>query len=445
MTSTARRHVDDHTHRPGRRMVGRRARARTAGVLAAALCALIAAAPAGALGEDDGLWYVEAAGLDEVHERATGEGITVAVIDNRINPDLPEFQGVDLRVPEDSFCEEPGSSTAIEPSVDTSTGADHGTSVAAMVIGNGQGLDGGPGIRGTAPGVTLYFYAATVTSSGQAWPCSVDGVDGMLLAIEQAVADGVDIISISRATNLPRDLGQALALAQRSGAIIVVASPGPSAMHTFDTGLAGGNGVVVVEAAGPDGLPVPGVSISHPLVTVAAPGAQMRIHNGRDNWDNYRLQDGTSLAAPWVAGALALVWSEHPEATGNQIIQTLVRHTFQNNGDLSRHNDAIGYGTVSILNMLNADPTTYPDTNPLLRDEPLVNPPIADITGTPPPENQGTEPTPGAGEGDPPPTENRALPRGLVLGAVVAGGALVLTLAAVIVIVVVRGNRKGRS
>ncbi|KGM08431.1 hypothetical protein N869_11740, partial [Cellulomonas bogoriensis 69B4 = DSM 16987] len=315
------------------------------------------------------------------------------------------------------------------------------------VIGNGQGLDGGPGIQGTAPGATLYFYAASRTSSDQAWPCSVDGVDGMLLAIEQAVRDGAHIISISLSKNLPHDLADALAVAQRSGAIVVVTSPGKRAIGTFDTGIAGANGMVIVEAAGPDGLPVEGLSVSHPLVTVAAPGAQMRIYNGYENWEEYRLQDGTSLATPWVAGALALVWSEYPQATGNQIIQTLVRHTFQNSGEMDRHGDTIGYGTVSILNMLNADPTAYPDANPLLRDDPLVSPSIADITGTPTPDDQADDPAPGSGDGTEkaPPDGDGAFSNLLVLTSTIVGAAILLALVSLVVIVVARRNRRGRS
>ncbi|WP_232229811.1 S8/S53 family peptidase, partial [Cellulomonas bogoriensis] len=254
-----------------------------------------------------------------------------------------------------------------------------------------------------------------------------------------------DIISISRGTNLVQGLPEALALAQRSGAIVVVASPGSVGIETFNLDLAGANGMVVVEAAGPDGLPVPGLSISHPLVTVAAPGAQMRIHNGYDNWDTYRLQNGTSLAAPWVAGALALVWSEHPEATGNQIIQTLLRHTFQNNGDMDRHGDSLGYGTVSILNMLSADPTTYPDTNPLLRDGPRVYPSIAEITGEAPPEDGPTTPAPDAGAGEVPSGEGGGLPGVVVLGAVAAGGVVLLAVVVVVVVVVARRHREGQS
>ncbi|KGM08334.1 hypothetical protein N869_12340, partial [Cellulomonas bogoriensis 69B4 = DSM 16987] len=238
----------------------------------------------------------------------TGEGITVAVIDGRINPDIPEFEGADLRVREDSFCTDVFDSSIVEPAVSKGSFADHGTNVTAMVVGGGRGINGEKGIRGVAPGATVLFYGASAEGDGTGLACvDVDGVDSVGSAISNAVDDGADIISLSLSTAYRPDIADAMLRAHRSGVIVLVASPqgndlqsgfGPSMMVNT-------NGVVVVESGGPDGGLVEGLSLSDPLVTVVAPGAHMRTVNGHAGWGGYRLQHGSSFATPWVAGALA--------------------------------------------------------------------------------------------------------------------------------------------
>ncbi|WP_232229685.1 S8 family peptidase [Cellulomonas bogoriensis] len=304
---------------------------------------------------------------------------------------MPEFEGADLRVREESFCAASDDPSGHTSNIGDQFPANHGTNVVAVIIGTGRGAAGQPGMMGVAPGATVNFYGAGARIDGATQPCSdADGVDSRARAIDEAVVEGADIISVSLGGNLDSDTSDALARAYRSGAVVVLASP-QQASDGFALGsMAKANGVVVVESGGPDGGLIPGLSLADPRVAVVAPGGGIRTIDGNSGWTSYRLQDGSSLAAPWVAGALALVWSEYPDATGNQMIQTLLRHTFLNDGDLVRHDDHVGYGTVSISRMLQADPTSYPDENPLLRED--ARPTIEEITGG--------DPLPDAADGD---------------------------------------------
>jgi hypothetical protein len=69
-----------------------------------------------------------------------------------------------------------------------------------------------------------------------------------------------------------------------------------------------------------------------------------------------------------VAGALALVKSKYPEATGNQLIQHLIH--FDTDPESYAYSDDLGFGVISLRNMLANDPTGWPDVNPLMVGNP---------------------------------------------------------------------------
>ncbi|MDE5640851.1 MAG: S8 family peptidase, partial [Bifidobacterium castoris] len=77
---------------------------------------------------------------------------------------------------------------------------------------------------------------------------------------------------------------------------------------------------------------------------------------------------GNSLAAPMVAGYVALAMQRWPDATGNQVLQALVRSTKDNAwgaGKLDPEHK-YGYGQPDVAKLLATDPSQYPDINPLL-------------------------------------------------------------------------------
>ena len=70
---------------------------------------------------------------------------------------------------------------------------------------------------------------------------------------------------------------------------------------------------------------------------------------------------GTSISTPIVAGQIALARSRWPQATPNQILQS-VTHNGSNNGAWNQYT---GYGALSLDGLLGSDPSQYPDENPL--------------------------------------------------------------------------------
>jgi subtilisin family serine protease len=356
-----------------------RKRSRTGILTSAAALVLmtLVAAPASAA---EAPWYLSALKLDAgAAEGFTGKGVTVAVIDGQINPDVPTLADADVKVREPSFCfEEDGSpAPAATDELGDTKPTDHGTNVVSMIVGSGAGYDGQQGIVGVAPGATVRYYAI-YTSKGENESLSCldkrgQPEDGLPAAVNQAVEDGADIISVSLSFAGSAEFTDAIARALRQG-VIVLGSLNNSSVLEISGGMpAMANGVVSVQAAGRDGQiqSTDGKPNENGFTDLVAPGLGITVQGDESTgqWSDQFPADGTSLATPIAAGILSLVKEKYPKATGNQLIQSLIRNT---SGEPDREPALdparlIGYGLVSITNMMSVDPTTYEDSNPLIQ------------------------------------------------------------------------------
>ncbi|WP_149203955.1 S8 family peptidase [Actinotalea subterranea] len=388
----------------------------------------------------EGLWYYTAPGLEGIHRSVTGEGITVAVIDGPVNVQAPSLVGTDLVTQPRSGCDEEDGSKGAGGGVSTDVRAEHATGMISLIIGNGAGADGQPGVLGVAPGARVLHFSR-YDEDGCYGPN--DSFTGFADAVDDAIAAGADIISNSwsREYGVGTDIeNEALARAQREGVIVVAASP-----HDGSDALqwpASANGVIAVESADAS-LQRSDNAVASPQLGVVAPGEGIRSLRWSDGaWNTYDLTNGSSNATAWTAGALALAWSAHPDATANQIIQSLLRTTSGHNGELLR-DDTWGYGVVNVDAMVTTDPTTYPDTNPLLLQGEGLQPSYEDVLGggqtaTPAPDQTQTPtaaPKPERGD-------KRTDTDGLSPLLLVGGGALALALVAGVVVAVVRSRQR---
>ena len=414
-----------HPHQPDRRNTGRRvALIRGAGIAGAALVLGAVVTPStvhAAADGSDGRWYYDIPRLAEVHQRTTGTGITIGLIDGRINTAVPDLVGADITVHEPSYCAAVEGGEAY-PAITTEPDAEHATSMATMLVGRDAGLSGQPGIPGVAPGASLRVYVVAREDAdpceppaGQPKPPSADATSDQV--VRDAIADGVDIIVVPGARRMTAEV---VAEAQRAG-VIVIGSAGN------DTGIVTGkpatyNGVVstgtVTSAAELDlGSP------SGARLGVVAPGAKTRAMAG--TWNFYGTSTGSSNSAAYTAGALALAWSAHPDATANQILQALVLTAGGTVKDTPVHDDDWGYGLVNARTLVSVDPTTYPDENPFLSDDPTLEPLAGDVLGADP--STDTEPAPGTAA---PAEPSRAADAGItgsdVLVLALIGGAAVV-------------------
>jgi len=349
-------------------------------LVVASMFALAGAGGAAAVDDptDGGLWYYTTTGMEKIHQTTQGKGITIAVLDSQVNPAAPDLVGADITVHEPAYCAATDGGPAL-PAASTDATAPHGTGMDGIIVGTGAGFNDEPGQRGIAPQATIRHYTITYMP-GEVDAChssaELDGQSGRAAAIDQAVADGANIISMSNhGPDDDRDF-DAIGRALKAGLILVASAPHKGGTIIYSP--ANANGVVAVESSDPLDALTPENTTS-PLLTVVAPGEKYREIT--DNWKTYAYFGGSSNATAYTSAALALVWSAYPKATGNQILQCLIRNTGGADHPLGR-DDSWGYGLVNVRHMLANDPTQYPDTNPLLREG--AKPGTAQILGTAP-------------------------------------------------------------
>jgi subtilisin family serine protease len=215
--------------------------------------------------------------------------------------------------------------------------SEHGTHVAGIAAGNARTpASDNRRISGVAPRAYIGNYKAlTVPTDANV------GLDGnaaeIVAAIEAAVADGMDVINLSIGEpeiEPSRDLvALALDAAAEMGVVSVVAagndfqsfgrgsvsSPGTAAKAITVAAVTAGEGS---EAGSPAGFSSAGPSpLSLRLKPdVSAPGVDI-LSSTPGGWAT---MSGTSMAAPHVAGAAALLLERHPEWTTEQVKAALV-------------------------------------------------------------------------------------------------------------------------
>ena len=324
---------------------GRAARALTtaASALALAVGALtLAPAPAHAADPITTQEYFSYYGFDAAREKGyTGKGITIALIDGPVDTSAPELAGANIV--DKSRC-------TIEASA---KGIRHGTDMATILVSP---------YTGVAPDATLLSYQLSNDSSISEGTCKADGkkLDNFDTLINQAVEDGAQIISISQGTgHLGDDAKWAIANAITHG-VIIVASAGNTSHEENNTHLGKYSGVVGVSAINTDGTFASYSSWGNGVVTAAVGGP----FNTRDPETNQPTSnEGTSMSTALVAGMLALARQKWPEATTNQILQSLVHTGLNPNHEWNQYT---GYGAIDGGGLVIDDPSQYPDENPLL-------------------------------------------------------------------------------
>ncbi|WP_407562622.1 S8 family serine peptidase [Streptomyces sp. 184] len=249
-----------------------------------------------------------------------GKGVTVAVLDTGIDAEHPDLVG---KVAEArNFSDSPTTGDAFG----------HGTHVAATVAGTGAGSDGSR--KGVAPGARLLV--------GKVLGDDGFGSESQVLAgMEWAAGAGADVVNMSLGTDAPTDGTDALSLGLNrltaETGTLFVASAGNSGPGSATVGSPGSADAALTVGAvdrdesladfssrGPrfgdlavkPDITAPGVDI----VAARAAGTAM----GTPVDDLYTAASGTSMAAPHVAGAAALLAQRHPDWTAQQLKDALV-------------------------------------------------------------------------------------------------------------------------
>ena len=339
--------------------VGRAGRAARALVTAASALALaagaltLAPAPAHAADPITTQEYFSYYGFDAAREKGyTGKGVTIALIDTPVDLSDPELAGANIV--DKSRC-------TLEPS---QTSSSHGNWMAAILVSQNYGV---------APDATLYTYQTATDGAASSGSCKqgANKLDSMENLINQAIDDGAQIISISLSNNEQSSaIKWAITRAINEG-VIIVSSSGNEAIYDDFSHLGRWSGVVGVTAINTDGTFASYSSWGNGVVT-AAVGGPVTIRDA--NTGELTTTSGTSNATALVSGMLALARQKWPEATTNQILQSLVRSGLNPNHEWNQYT---GYGAIDGGGLVIDDPSQYPDENPLL-NKPGGSEPTAD-------------------------------------------------------------------
>jgi type VII secretion-associated serine protease mycosin len=316
---------------------------------AVALCttalAVLPAVPARADGIRAAEWALEAVHAQKAWRTTKGEGVTVAVLDTGVDADHPDLKGHVL--PEKDlvgFGAVPGDRPW----------ARHGTGMAGIIAGQGHGQGRADGVLGIAPGVRILPVRVILEDADPERKRARTEKSGALAdGIRWAADHGADVINLS----LGDDSESAHPEPREDTAIQYALAKGVSVVASAGNGGLQGNrasypaaypGVIAVTAVDNLGTRAP-FSTRHWYATVCAPGDDIVMPDPDRKY--YRGQ-GTSPAAAFVSGTIALVRAAHPDLSPAQIRQLLI-DTAQDGPKGGRDND-YGAGMVDAAAALTA-------------------------------------------------------------------------------------------
>lgn len=294
--------------------------------------------------------------------QATGRGVTIGISDTGFDGTHPEIRG---KTVVGMNC---GSGEEIAPDSDSTQEAfSHGTHVAGIAAARG---DNGAGIVGVAPDAQLMdlkvFDASLVSdSNGSGWVGDANVAECLIWAgligpdgVENS-GDEADVINASWGQGLPGFYDNAIKEAVdvlRAGGVVFVNSMGNTSEDevTYPTGHPGVVGVGATNAQDERA----DFSTMGYMISVSAPGVNVLssvptwIRKPNGETQGYMYFNGTSMAAPQVAGAIALLKQKFPDATAYQL-QSILEQTAD---DLGRpgFDHQFGHGRINLARAVDA-------------------------------------------------------------------------------------------
>ncbi|MBZ9643489.1 type VII secretion-associated serine protease mycosin [Streptomyces sp. PSKA30] len=316
------------------------AAARRAGLVSVLVAASVALVPPTAA-HADGIraeqWALDAMHTAQAWQTTKGEGITVAVLDTGVDADHPDLVGNVLDGKDMiRFGAEPGDRAW----------ARHGTAMAGIIAGHGHGAGNSDGVLGIAPEAKI-LPVRVILEDGDSARAKARKTRGNALAdgIRWAADHGADVINLSlgddSASAHPEPAeDEAVQYALKKGSVVVASAGNGGEKGDHISYPAAYPGVIAATAVDKFGTRA-SFSTRRWYATVSAPGVDVVI---ADPDRRYYEGWGTSAAAAFVSGAVALVKSAHPGLTPAQI-KRLLQDTARN-APADGRDDSRGFGFV---------------------------------------------------------------------------------------------------
>ncbi|MFD0272227.1 type VII secretion-associated serine protease mycosin [Streptomyces sp. NPDC127106] len=316
--------------------------------------------PAAADAVRDRQWALTALRAEEAWGITQGDGVTVAVLDTGVDPTHPDLAGQVL---------DGTDLVGMGAGPGDRAWARHGTAMAGIIAGHGHGRNRRQGVLGVAPQARI-LPVRVILEEGDPGRSTARQSKGGALAegIRWAADHGADVINLSLGDDsdsahheAAEDEAVQYALAK---GVVVVASAGNGGRQGDHASYpAAYPGVIAVTAVDRRGRKA-AFSTRNWYASVSAPGVDVVIADpDRAYYEGW----GTSAAAAFVSGTVALLRAAHPDLSPAQIKQLL--QDTATDSPAGGRDDSRGHGLV--------DPVAALQAAQALRPEPALPVPVA--------------------------------------------------------------------
>jgi len=292
---------------------------------------------------DNQQWVLGMLNAEAAWQLTRGAGVTVAVIDSGVNPDVSDLAGSVITGPD---------FTGVSTSPASKNWGVHGTWMASLIAGHGHDA-GLAGVVGIAPEARI-LSIRVIPDRGDPHYAKYEREpetfiqQSLAKGINYAVAHGARVISMSIGYAAPSGTVKLALQNAFDHGVVVVASAGNSgdqsgsghagqAPESFPANYPGVISVGAVDSSGQ----VAAFSSDNLSVQVAAPGVSVPAQ-GRDG--QYWWVSGTSPACALVAGVAALIKAKYPRLAPDLVASALTSTTTDR--PASGYDSQVGFGIV---------------------------------------------------------------------------------------------------